>query len=467
MKISSLLNEAEKTNSGTAMALPIDKDLIYKARNKYPGYSAEQAMILLIADEMKNQAKTDSTQNTLIDTQQRENERLRGSVQSLGQELQDFERQTQETDREVERLKQLSGRLSQGSTDTKDKAKVSADDLQKLEKDLEIVKAKPGIDSEKVKKLEDEIKKATSNPAFGNQELDKLENIVSGFKNTQAVSDDTYKKAFVQLQNTNAELAKTREELSKTFANLDSKEERFKNYIAKTGKTVRTSSEEIKKYSDIVNSYKSQINDINKELSKMKSEKDIIYDLRAGIQQDAEDINNMKIDISQSLDFINQYMEKMSSSQPDKNVADISWLVGNNQKSQNAPGPANVQESITEDYEVAPSRRYSNNKYNEWIHKHFSGLFALFTRKYKKELIDKGYSDRQIADTLEEYIPLLYNLGDEKTPLTPQQVQLWIDNVKLKLWERPVQQELFNESLDKTYARMLDNIIGLDYIKKG
>ena len=290
---------------------------------------------------------------------------------------------------------------------------------------------------------------------------------MSAFKNTQSVSDDTYKQAFVQLQDTKAELAKTREE-------LDRKEERFKNYISKTGQTVRTSSEEIKKYSDIVNSYKSQINDINKELNKMKSEKDIIYDLRAGIQQDAEDINSMKIDISQSLDFINQYMEKMSNAEPNKNVADINWLVGNNQKQQKANPAniqantqANVQESITEDYEVAPARRYNNAKYNEWIHKHFSGLFSLFTRKYKKDLIEKGYSDRQIADTLEEYVPLLYSLGDEKTPLTPQQVQLWIDNVKLKLWERPVQHELFNESLDKTYARMLDDIISLAYIKKG
>jgi len=457
MKINALLNE--NIDSGTVKALPVDKDLIYKARTRYPGYDAQQALSLYIAHEMTEKDKVDSNQNKLIDTQKRENARLRSVVDDLGQELQDFERQSQETDREVDRLKQISGRLSQGDANTQVKAKVSADDLQKLEKDLEEVKAKPGIDSEKVKKLESEIKKVTSNPSFGNQELEKLQNIVSAFKNTQSVSDDTYKKAFVQLQNTNVELAKTREE-------LDRKEERFKNYIAKTGQTVRTSSDEIKKYSDIVNSYKSQINDINKELNKMKSEKDIIYDLRAGIQQDAEDINNMKIDISQSLDFINQYMEKMSSGQPDKNVADISWLVGNNQKQQNA-NPANVQESITEDYEVAPARRYSNPKYNEWIHKHFSGLFSLFTRKYKKDLIEKGYSDRQIADTLEEYVPLLYNLGDEKTPLTPQQVQLWIDNVKLKLWERPVQHELFSESLDKTYARMLDTIIDLPYIKKG
>ena len=377
MKISSLLGEASNENKA---ALPIDKDLLYKARQKYPQYSGEQALTLYIADEMEEKTKVDSNQNRLIDTQKRENERLRGTLQSLGQELQDFEQQSQETDREVERLKQLSGSLKTGDAQTQEKAKVSADDLQKLEKDLEIVKAKPGIDSEKVKKLENEIKKVTSNPSFGNQELEKLQNIVSAFKNTQSVSDDTYKKAFVQLQDTQAELAKTREE-------LDKKEERFKNYIAKTGQTVRTSSEEIKKYSDIVNSYKSQIGDINKELNKMKSEKDIIYDLRAGIMQDAEDINNMKIELSQSLDFINQYMDKLSSAEPNKNVADINWLVGNNQKQQKANPAnvqANVQESITEDYEVAPARRYSNPKYNEWIHKHFSGLFSLFTRNPKK-----------------------------------------------------------------------------------
>lgn len=446
MKIISLLGEASSENKA---ALPIDRDLLYKARQKYPQYSGEQALTLYIADEMSEKEKVDSNQNKLIDTQKRENERLRNVVQSLGQELQDFEQQSQETDREVERLKQLSGRLSQGGVETQRKAKVEADDLQKLEQEIKNLKAKPGIDSEKVKQLEDQIKKIAKNPSFDNSELNRVEKIVDSFNTKQVVSDELYQKAF--------------DALERTQQQLDQKEERFKNYISTTGKTVRTSSEEIKKYSDIVNSYKSQINDINKELSKMKSEKDIIYDLRAGIQQDAEDINSMKIDISQSLDFINQYMEKMSSGQPDKNVADISWLVGNNQKQQNA-NPANVQESITEDYEVAPARRYSNPKYNEWIHKHFSGLFSLFTRKYKKDLIEKGYSDRQISDTLEEYVPLLYNLGDEKTPLTPQQVQLWIDNVKLKLWERPVQHELFSESLDKTYSRMLDKIIGLPYI---
>ena len=462
MKINALLNE--NIDSGTVKALPVDKDLIYKARTRYPGYDAQQALSLYIAHEMTEKDKVDSNQNKLIDTQKRENARLRSVVDDLGQELQDFERQSQETDREVDRLKQLSGRLSQGDANTQVKAKVSADDLQKLEKDLEEVKAKPGIDSEKVKKLESEIKKISSNPAFGNQELEKLQNIVSAFKNTQSVSDDTYKKAFVQLQDTKAELAKTREE-------LDRKEERFKNYISKTGQTVRTSSEEIKKYSDIVNSYKSQIGDINKELNKMKSEKDIIYDLRAGIQQDAEDINKMKNDVSKKLDFINTHIQKITNTDSSPtDVADVPWLMGGARKTQNTQQtqnmPTNVQESIiyTEGYTPAPSRQYRNTKYNEWIAKHFLGLFNLFKGRYAKDLREKGYSDKQIADTLEEYIPLLYNLGNDKTPLTPDEVIPWAENVKDKLWELPAQQEMFNESLDKTYARMLDKIIGLPYI---
>ena len=33
MKIASLLNENQQTNTGTVKGLPVDKDLIYKARN--------------------------------------------------------------------------------------------------------------------------------------------------------------------------------------------------------------------------------------------------------------------------------------------------------------------------------------------------------------------------------------------------------------------------------------------------
>jgi myosin heavy subunit len=480
MKISSLLGEAEVGNKAN---LSVDRDLLYKARQKYPQYSGEQALTLYIADEMKEKDKTDLNQNKLIDTQKRENDRLRGAVNDLGQELQDFEQQSQETDREVERLKQISGRLSQGDANTQVKAKVSADDLQKLEKDLEIVKAKPGIDSEKVKKLEDEIKKATSNPAFGNQELEKLQNIVSAFKNTQAVSDDTYKKAFVQLQNTNAELAKTREE-------LDKKEERFKNYISTKGKEVRTSSEEIKKYADIVQGYKSHIDAFDKEVKQLGKEKDIILQLRAGVQQDAQTISDMKDEISAKLELINDASRKFTGipnqAQNDPNVSPRPGQGPNADVLGQLSKGSGTEKTITKGAEkmlgrklaednslkqIKPLIKYDNPKYDEWITKHLPALVQVFKNKYWKDLekTDKQYSDEQIQYIIEKYTPMLYNLADEDTPLTAQQVNNWLVVVKSKLWEQPVenQLELFTESLDKTYTRMLDDIISLAYIKKG
>jgi DNA repair exonuclease SbcCD ATPase subunit len=455
MKIISLLGEAEVGNKAS---LPIDRDLLYKARQKYPQYSGEQALTLYIADEMKEKDQVDSNQNRLLDTQKRENERLRGVVDNLGQtveqEIQQVAQQAEINDREISRIKQLTGKLSQGGTDTQRKAKVSSDDLEKLQKDLEMLKTKPGMDPEKYKKLQEQIKELVNNQAFDNTDLAKVRPLISTLNKQKSIGDELYQRLEDQLR--------------KTQDDLNAKEGRFVKYINKktgeVGDMQRTHAGEIQKYSDIVKGYQQEIKQFDNELKKMQKEKDIIYDLRAGVQQDAEDISKMKIELSQSLDFINQHMDKMTGAETNKNVADINWLVGGNKKPQNIPVQTNMQESITEDYEVAPSRRYNNSKYNEWIHKHFSGLFALFTKKYKKELMEKGYSDRQIADTLEEYVPLLYNLGDDKTPLTPQQVQLWIDNVKLKLWERPVQYEMFGESLAKTYSRMLDKVIGLPYI---
>lgn len=509
MKIISLLGEASTKNKAP---LPIDRDLLYKARQKYPQYSGEQALTLYIADEMTEKDKVDSNQNKLIDTQKRENDRLRGAVQSLSQELQDFEQQSQETDREVERLKQLSGKLSQDGSNTQVKAKVSGDDLEKLEKKLEALKIKPGIDIEKVKKLEAEIKKIASNPSFNNNDLSRVQNLVDTVNNKQVVSDNVYKKAFIQLQTTQQEvIAKEK----RTQQELDSKEERFKRYIAKKGSEAKTSAEEIKKYSDIVQGYKFKINNFSNDLKNIEKEKDITLQLRAGIQQqaqeienfkdeinqDASDIKTMKFEISQSLDFINDHLEKLSTTgQPKKSQPSIPWLNDaikkqsaqtKNPNQPTTPNQPNIRENIiyreessklgkvnpptydNKDSSVQtyidftfPNSQYSK-KYNKWSIDHLPKLFLYFTSTYKNDLSNNPYTEKQILDTLTKYLPLLYNLGDEHTPLTKEQVLKWMSQVKLKLWELPIQQEMFNESLDKTYARMLDDIIGLSYIKKG
>jgi chromosome segregation ATPase len=479
MKISSLLNEAEKTNSGTAMAVPIDKDLIYRARNKYPGYSAEQSMILLLADEMKNQEQTDTTQNRLIDTQKRENERLRGAITDLGQELQDFEQQSQETDREVERLKQLSGKLSQGGAETQIKAKVSADDLEKMQKDLEALKAKPGIDSEKVKELEVQIKQMANSPSFDNNELNRVQQVLNALNSKQAVSDDLYQKAFNQLQQTQEK--------------LDAKEERFKNYISTTGREVRTSSKEIKtgaaemkKYADIVQGYKSQIDNFDKEVNKLDKEKDIIIQLRAGVQQDAQTISDMKDEISAKLDLINDVTRKFTGkydqaqndptmsirpgSGPNADILGTLAKGSEDEKTITKGAEQMLGRKLAEGNSrpIRPLQKYDNPKYDEWINKHLPALVQIFKNKYWRELekTDRQYSDEQIHYIVEKYTPMLYNLADEDTPLTEKQVNNWLVVVKSKLWEQPVenQLELFSEGLDKTYVRMLDKIIGLPYI---
>jgi chromosome segregation ATPase len=509
MKISALLNENQRSEQGTVRGLPVDKDLIYRARNKYPGYSSEQAMILLIADEMQNQAKTDSNQNTLIDTQKRENERLRSVVNDLGQtveqEIQQVAQQAEINDREIERIKSLTGQLSKGGTDTETKAKVSGDNLEKLQQDFELLKTKPGMDPEKYKKLQAQMTELIKNRSFDNTDLEKVKPLIATLNKQKNVGDELYQRVEAQLRKTQSE--------------LDKKEGRFSKYIEKkkgeVGTMQKTHADEIKNYADIVKGYQQEINKFDNELNKMKSEKDIIYDLRAGIQQqaqeiktfkdeinqDAFDIKTMKVEISQSLDFINDHLEKLSATnQSEKSQPSIPWLndaiknqsgQAKNTNQPNTSNQPNIQENIIYREESAklgkvnsptdnnkdsyvqtyidftfPNSRYSK-KYNEWSIDHLPKLFPYFTSTYKNELSNNPYTEKQILDTLTKYLPSLYNLGDEHTPLTKEQVLKWMSQVKLKLWELPIQQEMFSESLDKTYARMLDDIIGLVYIKKG
>jgi hypothetical protein len=441
MKIISLLGEAFNQNKAN---LPLDKDILFKAKQKYPQYSGTQALTLYIADEMKEKDQVDSNQNRLIDTQQRENDRLRGEVQSIGQELENFERQSIETDREVARLKQLSGMLTTGGASTQQNAKVSADALEKLQKDLATLKAKPGMDSKVFNELSSQVQSLSKNKSTDNEDVRKLQNIVKDIENQASVNYNSVAR-----------------ELNTTKQRLADKEARFKEYKSSFSDYKQSTSTQLEKFGT----------DIKNELG-------IARDLRATIMQDAEviqkdaaDIHKMKINLGKQIDFINKQVQKIANTEePAAGAADAPWIMGGGQRQQNIQNnPANVQESImyTEEYIPAPTRKYRNVKYDEWIRKHFLGLFNMFKGRFAGDLKQRPYSDKQIADTLEEYIPLLYNLSDEKTPLTPKEVNPWMEAVKDKLWELSAEPELFSESLDKTYARMLDNIIGLDYIKKG
>ena len=453
MKISSLLREAPK-----GPALSLDKDLMQRAMLRFPGYDSQQALSLYIADKATQQQKTDAAQNNLINTQQ-------NAIKSIGQELQDYEAQAQETDREVERLKQLSGTLTTGSADRQQKAKVSADELEKLQKDLEDLKSKPGMDAEKYKEIEQQISALANSNGAEDADVKKLQNLVN---NIQSKANVNYDAVAAQLE--------------KTKQDLDSKEMRFQNYIDDTNTYKKTSAEEIQKYSQIVDAAKEKIDNFD---TFMNTERDNILNLRGEIQQMADEIaSNIRfvkpsirpnaaavaqgaIDNAQATSQVATQQSKPPEFDPE--------LFGDEEKDK--PITKNRSESkVFEEANMAvrPALDYSHDPDKaEWMAKYLPMMVRSFKKKYAVELSKKHptYSDHQIAYTIEDNIEFLFK--HEENPISRQTMDAFYNWVKTDLFGQPPesstlhlkQNDLFSESLHKTYERMLDNLIGLPYIK--
>ena len=464
MKISSLLREAS-----TGPTLSLDKDLMQRAMLKFPGYDSQQALSLYMADKLAQQQKIDASQNNLINTQ-------RNAIQTLGKELNDYEEQAQETDREVERLKQLSGMLTTGSSNTQQKAKVSADELEKLQKDLEALKTKPGMDPEKYKEIEQQITALANSSGAEDNDVKGLQNLVNNIQN----------KAKVNFDDVAAKLAKTKQD-------LDSKEVRFKKYVKDTGEykktttqelqqMAKTSAEEIQKYSQIVDAAKSKIDNFDKF---MNAEKDNILNLRGEIQQMADEIATnirfVKPSIRPNAATIaqgaidNAQATSQGATQQFKPPELDPELFGDEEKDK--PITKNRSESkVFEEANMAvrPAFDYSHDPDKaEWMAKYLPMMVRSFKKKYTVELSKKHptYSDHQIAYTIEDNIDFLFK--HKENPISKQTMDAFYNWVKTDLFGQPPesstlhlkQDDLFSESLHKTYERMLDNLIGLPFIK--
>ena len=460
MKINALLNE--NIDSGTVKALPVDKDLIYKARTRYPGYDAQQALSLYIAHEMTEKDKVDSNQNKLIDTQKRENARLRSVVDDLGQELQDFERQSQETDREVDRLKQLSGNIKQDMPVTKRKAKVSADEIQNFNKSVEMIQPKPGMDPQQTKEVKREIVQITSNPSFDDKDLKKIKDLVSILEKQKTISTKLY--------------AKVKEQLKDTQTALDQKEGRFSKYIdKKKGEITGMQSqhaEDMKKYANIIDTYKDKIQGFD---DFMKQEKDTMLDLRASVQQDAEDINKI---VSVMKDLYSTARDKTqdaistAQTQAKTNPSKFQDLEQNPELAKGRYVDMQLESTQLTEQNPIIYKDWNDPEFNAWMDRNLIVLMKLFKSTYARELSRKQptYGDGQISYELQEEAWYLKRIFDSNDPIiTKQKMDSYLAIVKMALFKQPVelshQEELpLSESLDTTYSRMLDKIIGLPYI---
>jgi chromosome segregation ATPase len=463
MKISSLLREAP-----VGPALSLDNDLMQRAKLRFPGYDSQQALSLYIADKAVQQQKTDSAQNNLINTQQ-------NAIKSIGQELQDYEDQAQETDREVERLKQLSGNLTTGSADTQRKAKVSADDLEKLHKELDALKTKPGMDVDKFKELEAQINSMANNPSADDKDIQKIQGLLSSVQSKQSIGDEQYNNLVKELENTNGE--------------LERKESRFKKYIQKTGEETRTSvkasAEEMKKYADIVDGYKTKIDGFDNFMNtKAKEIEDMSNELSSTIRF-AKPLIRQSSAVAAQNAISNAQASSQSASQnntgfdlPDIEPEEVENQMDLSLDSDGDNTTTNKNESKIFELEnrpIGPVLEW-DQKTEEWLKQYLPIFVKDFKKKYNVALGNKHptYNDHQIAYAIENHITDLF--AQKENPITRRTLNNFFSWVKDDLFQQPpetstvhmkqkAQDNLFSESLDKTYSRMLDNLIGLPYIK--
>ena len=492
MKISSLLREAPNTP-----ALSLDNDLMQRAKLRFPGYDSQQALSLYIADKAVQQQKTDAAQNNLINTQQ-------NAIKSIGQELQDYEEQAQETDREVERLKQLSGTLTTGSADRQEKAKISADELEKLQKDLELLKSKPGMDPEKFKNLEAQIKELVNNPAAEDKDVNKLQALIARVQEKQSVGD-------AQFNELNKKLKQTQDE-------LEAKERRFKKSLARNTSQFDKNASALKKYADIVAGYQHTIDNFEKEMNNTTSEikndaeearnilnviKQIYNDTTADVDPNAipkpttptkptnidmtkTDTRTPKIEPKPASpkgsqphvdagELARTALDKASTSSRPPHYSKASKDLDKMSKGIDVDELAESIQLVEYPDDKAPPKIYKDwgdPEFNEWMRDHLHILINMFKSKFRNELSRKSptYGDGQISYDIQDEAWFLKKIFDGNDPvLTKPKMDAYLELVKMTLFSQPVeishQTELFKESLDKTYSRMLDNIIGLAYIK--
>jgi len=421
MKISALLREAPSTP-----ALSLDQDLMQRAMLKFPGYDSQQALSLYMADKLNQQQKIDASQNNLINTQ-------RNAIQTLQGEL-------DANEDEVERIKQLTAKVTAGSADTRQKAKVSGDELEKLQKQLEELKNKPNLDPKQYKEMEAQIMALASNPSAENSDVRKLRSLVNNIDSKATVN---YDAVYKQLQATQQE--------------LDSKEQRFQKSINKNSEKFEKNASEFRKYADIVDGYKEKIDNFDNDMltakKEIEAEKNAITAMRQQVQQEVLDINSLIASTKQK--------------------ANIDWLPkgdaanqGQQQQSLKLAEEIPVQGVVSNDQGVM--KLVKTKKYIDWKNDHIPGLYRLFKLKYQPFIKASGYSDKQIQDMLILQLPKLFNVGDDITPLTPEEVGDWMDKAVIPNLEKEIVQYdvLRDKNLSESYSHMLNRIINLSSIKR-
>lgn len=409
------------------------QDIQYQASRKYPDRSPEQALNLYVADKMNDNDSMNLNQNKLINAQKRENEKLSRTVQELGQELHDHERIAQDTGKELDRLKQLSAQLKPAGEIQQQVAKASADKVQAMLDDLRRLENKPGIDDVKFKELSDKINKIKSQPV-DNKEISKIQAMLSSLDQRQSVDDGLFNKVMNRLETTERELA--------------AKEERFKTSIKKSKDKV---SQMGAQYAPLAN----DIKDMQKKMDDIKATSEVIFrDLDAKTAEAERAAKKLNI----IMPHVKNILAQPGSAEPTptNNVVRL--------KPQQRGGP-DLSAFANDDNNVAVNEdiRTSDVEYKNWLKNNTPVVVKMFKRRFPD--INDTYNDDQIVDQIQDNLIYLYRLEE----VTQKIMNDFLDVIYYNLEEEgpDPQQTLFTtDSLNETYERMLDNVIGLPEIFK-
>ena len=208
-------------SKGADRPLPRQVDIQYKAQRAHPELSPEQALALYMSDELVDKEKMDLSQNKVINTVKRDNEKLRRTIDELGSELHDHEKQAARTDQEVARLKDLSAKLKPAGELQQQAVQASADKVQAMLHDLETLRSKPGMDDAKYQELATKINQLKSTSGFANADAQKLTKVLTSLQKQPQVSDDLLNSALAHVEKVEKEL-----------------EEKEKRFVASTKKNV-------------------------------------------------------------------------------------------------------------------------------------------------------------------------------------------------------------------------------------
>lgn len=198
--------------------LPRNIDIQYKAQRAHPELSPEQALALYMSDELVDKEKMDLSQNKLINRVKSENDKLTRTVDELGKELHDFEQQSLQTDKEVERLKTLSAKLRPAGELTKQVAQATSQQIEKMMKDVEDLRLKPGMTPDKQKELEQKINDIKSG-GLTSDEVKNINNTIEVLSMKQEIDDQMFDKVMNKLNTAQAQLKKKEERFQSSTAN--------------------------------------------------------------------------------------------------------------------------------------------------------------------------------------------------------------------------------------------------------